>query len=175
MGSEKDDKVAEFENALRRLGWLSAYSRQVLLCRHLLRNFVAISDPGEILPHVPGEFALDLFRVAITVFTGLNKNRRIFSSGYSPEDRPETHHLAYKKKRKVFSASIASGMPEVTFYHGVENEFGFENSNGTSLEDQLLAREIFEVSKGAKLSNRELAESRALPPFKISGSDLTFV
>jgi len=120
MALDQAKPAKEFENALRRLGWLSAYSRQVLMARHLLRSFAAISHPDDILSSVPGDFALDLFRCSITILAGVNRDTQQFSSPYDPINRPETHHLAYKRKERIFSASIASGMP--TFISILEKE-----------------------------------------------------
>ena len=53
MALEQPAAVEEFEDSLRKLGWLSAYARQVLITRHLLRNLATISYPDEIPVSVP--------------------------------------------------------------------------------------------------------------------------
>lgn len=161
MALNQAKPVKEFENALRRLGWLSAYSRQILMTRHLLRNFAAISHPDEILNTVPGDFALDLFRCSITILTGVNRETQQFSSPYDPINRPETHHLAYYRKERIFSASVASGMPDIHFHFGNGSGFGFENSTEISLEDGLLGFEIHAVAKNVSLNTKALADRRA--------------
>lgn len=161
MASDQAKPVKEFEYALRRLGWLSAYSRQILMARHLLRSFAAISHPDDIPSLVPGDFALDLFRCSITILTGVNRETQQFSSPYDPLNRPETHHLAYKRKERIFSASIASGMPDIHFHFGASNGFGFENSTEISAEDGLFSFEIHAVGKNISLTNKALADRRA--------------
>jgi hypothetical protein len=160
MALEQPTEVIEFEEALRKLGWLSAYSRQVLITRHLLRNLATISYPDEIPGYVPGEFALDLFRCSITILSGVNRDTKQFSSPYDPQDRPDTHHLAYTRKARIFSASIASGMPDVHFHIGSESGFGFENSTEVTVEDRLLSSEILAVSKNVSLTTKTLADER---------------
>jgi len=162
MALDQAKPAKEFENALRRLGWLSAYSRQVLMARHLLRSFAAISHPDDILSSVPGDFALDLFRCSITILAGVNRDTQQFSSPYDPINRPETHHLAYKRKERIFSASIASGMPDIHFHFGKGSGFGFENSNEISVEDGLLSFEIHAVAKNVSLTTKVLADRRAV-------------
>lgn len=153
--------VNEFEGALRRLGWLSAYSRQILMTRHLLRNFSAISHPDDIPKSISGDFALNLFRCSITILAGVNRKTQKFSSPYEPLDRPETHYLAYTRKERVFSASIASGMPEIHYHLGRGGGFGFENSTEISAEDGLLSFEIHAVAKNVSLSTKTIADRRA--------------
>ncbi|MDB9857213.1 hypothetical protein OAC63_02355 [Amylibacter sp.] len=162
MALDQAKPAKEFENALRRLGWLSAYSRQVLMARHLLRSFAAISHPDDILSSVPGDFALDLFRCSITILAGVNRDTQQFSSPYDTINRPETHHLAYKRKERIFSASIASGMPDIHFHFGKGSGFGFENSNEISVEDGLLSFEIHAVAKNVSLTTKVLADRRAV-------------
>lgn len=161
MAVNVGESVRDFENALRRLGWLSAYSRQILMTRHLLRNFASISDPDEISGSVPDDFPLDLFRCSITILTGVNQETQQFSSPYHPLNRPDTHTLAYKRKERIFSASIASGMPDINFYVGTRGVFGFENSTEISNEDNLLSFEIYEVAKNVSLTTKALADQRA--------------
>lgn len=160
MPLEQPNAVEEFEGALRKLGWLSAYSRQVLITRHLLRNLATISDPDDIPGSVSGDFALDLFRCSITILSGVNRETKQFSSSYDPQDRPDTHHLAYRRKNRIFSASIASGMPDVHFHIGSESGFGFENSTEATVEDRLLSSEIHAVSKNVGLTTKALADER---------------
>lgn len=160
MALEQPTAVEEFEDALRRLGWLSAYSRQVLITRHLLRNLATISSPNEIPGSVPGDFALELFRCSISILSGVNRETQQFSSPYDPPDRPDTHHLAYRRKDRIFSASIASGMPDVHFHIGSERGFGFENSTEATVEDRLLSSEILAVSKNVGLTTKALADER---------------
>lgn len=160
MALEQAKPVKDFEIALRRLGWLSAYSRQILLARHLLRNFSAISHPDNIPALVPGEFALDLFRCSITVLSGVNRETLKFSSPYEPSNRPETHHLGYRRKKRIFSASIASGMPEIHYHFDAGGGFGFENSTEISTEDSLLSFEIQAVAKNVSLVTKALADQR---------------
>jgi len=157
---EQPNAVEEFEDALRKLGWLSAYSRQVLITRHLLRNLATISYPDDIPFSVSGDFALDLFRCSITILSGVNRETKQFSSSYDPQDRPDTHHLAYRRKNRIFSASIASGMPDVYFHIGSESGFGFENSTEATVEDRLLSYEILAVSKNVGLTTKSLADER---------------
>lgn len=161
MASELAIPVKEFENALRKLGWLSAYSRQILMTRHLLRSLAAISHPEDVLHDIPGDFALDLFRCSITVLSGVNRESQQFSSPYDPINRPETHHLAYKRKKRIFSTSIASGMPDIHFHLGKDSGFGFENSTKISLEDELLCFEILTIAKNVSLTTKALADQRA--------------
>lgn len=153
--------VKDFENALRRLGWLSAYSRQILMTRHLLRSFASISYPDEIPGSVPDDFPLDLFRCSITILTGVNRKTQQFSSPYHPLNRPDTHTLAYTRKARIFSASIASGMPDIHFHIGKGGGFGFEHSTEISTEDNLLSFEIYEVAKNVSLATKALADRRA--------------
>jgi len=160
MALDRPNAVEEFEEALRKLGWLSAYSRQVLITRHLLRNLATISYPDDLPGGVSGEFVLDLFRSSITILSGVNRETKQFSSPYSPQNRPDTHHLAYTRKNRIFSASIASGMPDVHFHIGSGGGFGFENSTETSVEDRLLSAEILAVSKGIGLTTKALADER---------------
>lgn len=160
MALEQPTAVEEFEDALRKLGWLSAYSRQVLITRHLLRNLATISSPDEIPGSVPGDFALELFRCSISILSGVNRETQQFSSPYDPPDRPDTHHLAYRRKDRIFSASIASGMPDVHFHIGSESGFGFENSTEATVEDRLLSSEILAVSKNVGLTTKALADER---------------
>lgn len=160
MALEQSTAVEEFEEALRKLGWLSAYSRQVLITRHLLRNLATISHPDEIFPSVSGDFVLDLFRCSITILSGVNRETKQFSSPYDPQDRPETHHLAYSRKNRIFSASIASGMPDVHFHVGSGGGIGFENSTDATVEDRLLSSEILAVSKNVGLTTKGLADER---------------
>lgn len=130
------------------------------MTRHLLRSFAAISHPDDIPGHLPGDFALDLFRCSITILAGVNRETQQFSSPYDPPNRPDTHHLAYKRKERIFSASIASGMPEIHFHFGSGSGFGFENSTETSVEDDLLSFEIRAVSKNVGLTTKVLADHR---------------
>ena len=161
MVLEQSTAVDEFEEALRKLGWLSAYSRQVLITRHLLRNLSAISHHDDILPSVSGDFVLDLFRCSITILSDVNRETKQFSSSYEPQDRPDTHHLAYWRSRRIFSASIASGMPDVHFHIGSGGGVGFENSTQVTIEDRLLSSEILTVSKNVDLTTKDLADERA--------------
>lgn len=153
--------VKEFEGALRRLGWLSAYSRQILITRHLLRNLSAISHPDEIPKAISGDFALDLFRCSITILTGVNRETQKFSSPYYPLDRPESHYLAYKRKERIFSASVASGMPEIHYHLTGGGSFGFENSTEISAVDGLFSFEIHSVAKNVSLATKMIADRRA--------------
>lgn len=161
MAVGRTNPVEEFESALRRLGWLSAYSRQILMTRHLLRNFSAISHPDDIPASISGEFALNLFRCSITILAGVNRKTHQFSSPYDPIDRPETHYLAYTRKERIFSASIAGGMPEIQFHSGAGGGFGFENSTVISAEDGILGFEIHAVAKNVGLTTKALADRRA--------------
>lgn len=160
MTSEQPTAVEQFEDALRKLGWLSAYSRQVLIARHLLRSLAAISHPDEIPGNFPADFALDLFRCSITILAGVNRETQQFSSPYYPPDRPNTHYLAYKRKERIFSASIASGMPEIHFHLRSDGGFGFENSTEVSVEDRLLSSEISAVATNVGLATKVLADQR---------------
>ncbi|MEP1327111.1 hypothetical protein [Pseudophaeobacter sp.] len=160
MALEQPNAVEEFEDALRKLGWLSAYSRQVLITRHLLRNLATISYPDDLPGSVSGEFGLDLFRCSITILSGVNRETKQFSSPYDPQDRPDTHHLAFRRKNRIFSASIASGMPDVHFHIGSGGGFGFENSTEATVEDRLLSSEILAVSKSVGLTTKALADER---------------
>lgn len=160
MALEQPNAVEELEDALRKLGWLSAYSRQVLITRHLLRNLATISYPDDLPGSVSGEFVLDLFRCSITILSGVNRETKQFSSPYDPQDRPDTHHLAYRRKNRIFSASIASGMPDVHFHIGSGGGFGFENSTEYTVEDRLLSSEILAVSKSVGLTTKALADER---------------
>lgn len=161
MASDRPKPVKEFENALRRLGWLSAYSRQILITRHLLRSFAAISHPEDIPGNLPGSFALDHFRCAITVLSGVNLDLQKFSSPYDPPNRPDTHYLAYRRKERIFSASIASGMPAIDYCFGAGSSIGFENSTETSVADGLFCLEIRAVAKNVRLTTKALADLRA--------------
>ena len=49
--SEAINTQDDFEDGIQRLGWLSAYSQQVLISRYLLRNLATIDDDT----HVPYE------------------------------------------------------------------------------------------------------------------------
>ena len=49
--SEAINTQDDFEDGIQRLGWLSAYSQQVLISRYLLRNLATIDDDA----HVPYE------------------------------------------------------------------------------------------------------------------------
>ena len=160
MALEQAKSVREFENALRRLRWLSAYSRQILMTRHLLRSFAAISHPDDVPGFIPGDFALHLFRCSITILAGVNRETQQFSSPYEPSDRPDSHHLAYRRKERIFSASIASGMPDIHFHIGATGGIGFENSTEISTEDRLLIFEIHAIAKNVGLTNKALADSR---------------
>lgn len=160
MALEKANPGKEFKDALRRLGWLSAYSRQILMTRHLLRSFAAISHPDDVPGSIPGDFALDLFRCSITILTGVNRETQQFSSPYEPSNRPDSHHLAYRRKERIFSASIASGMPDIHFHIGATGGIGFENSTSISTEDHLLIFEINAVAKNVSLTNKALADRR---------------
>ncbi|MEO9827272.1 MAG: hypothetical protein ABJF50_22950 [Paracoccaceae bacterium] len=160
MALEQTTAVEEFEDGLRKLGWLSAYSRQVLMTRHLLRNLAAISYPDDLPGGTPGNFALDLFRCSITILSSVNRETQQFSSPYEPPNRPDTHHLAFRRKNRIFSASIASGMPDVHFHFATESGVGFENSTDASVADKLLSSEIIAVSKGVSLTTKSLADKR---------------
>lgn len=155
------NSLKNFENALRRLGWLSAYSRQILMTRHLLRSFAAISYPADIPATVSGNFALDLFRCSITILSGVNRETQQFSSPYNPPNRPDTHTLAFRRKERIFDTSIASGMPEIHFHVRKGGSFGFENSTEISTEDNLLSFEVFEIARNIGLATKALADRRA--------------
>lgn len=161
MTTEQPTSTKEFAGALRKLGWLSSYSRQVLIARHLLRNLATISYPEDIPGDIPNDFPLDLFRCSITILTGVNREVRKFSSPYDFRKQPDTHHLAYNRKARIFSVSIASGMPEVHFHTGLNDGFGFENSTEVSLEDGLLSFEIRAVSRNVSLFKKALGDQRA--------------
>ncbi|WP_424982267.1 hypothetical protein [Maritalea sp. S77] len=161
MDLNRAKSVEGFEKGLRRLGWLSAYSRQILMTRHLLRNLSEISYPDEIPRAISGEFALNLFRCAITILAGVNRETQQFSSPYDPPNRPETHHLAFTRKERIFSTSIASGMPEIHFHVGPDDGFGLENSTEVSFEDGLFSFEIHAVAKNVGLTTKALADRRA--------------
>ncbi len=49
--SEAINTQDDFEDGIQRLGWLSAYSQQVLISLYLLRNLATIDDDA----HVPYE------------------------------------------------------------------------------------------------------------------------
>jgi len=161
MDVDRAKSVRSLEGALRRLGWLSAYARQVLMARHLLRNISTVAFPDDIPAVVDGEFALNLFRCAITVLSGVNRTTQQFSSPYEPLGRPETHFLAFARKQRLFSTSIASGMPSVHYHTEAGGGFGFENSDDFSVEDHLLSFEIQAVAKNVSLATKALADRRA--------------
>lgn len=161
MAADQAISIKEFEGAIRRLGWLSAYSRQILMTRHLLRNLGAISEPDDVPQYMPGDFFLHVFRCSITILTGVNRETKQFSSPYEPLDRPETHYLAYSRQKRIFSASIASGMPDIHFHIGTVGGVGFENSTEISVEDRLLSFEILSVAKNISLTKKPVADGRA--------------
>ncbi|MEO0343951.1 MAG: hypothetical protein AAF198_11005 [Pseudomonadota bacterium] len=91
----------------------------------------------------------------------MNRETHLFSSPYEPLDRPETHHLAYSRKERIFSASITSGMPNIQFHFKNGGGIGFENSTELGTEDELLSFEIHRVSKGISLATKAVGDGRA--------------
>lgn len=160
-GVEDYTEYPEFSDALRRLGWLSSYARQVILSRHMLRQLQDSEVVENLLWHDPDRTILDCFRVAISVLTGANVELGQFSAPYAPQDRPETHYLAFRRKQRVFSVSIASALPEIAFFQRDGGSFGFENSTVGTLGDELLINEIEMLSRGVSLTTKSVADDRA--------------
>jgi len=119
-------------------------------------------DPDEYLLSAGREHhLLNMLRLAISVFSGINLEKRIYSAPYEPSDRPETHYLKHYRSFAVFDLSCASGKPDFTFHDGPNRSFGFEHSTEEVFEDQLFVHEVFEVGKSVSLFNKSTADDRA--------------
>jgi hypothetical protein len=149
----------DFEDGMYRLGWLSAYTRQVLLSRHLLRNLATIDEDGHVPCDILQNGTLNCFRAIITILSGVNQETRQFSSPYEPSNRPETHFLAFSRKDRIFETSAASGEPSLTFFFSNGSSIGYENSNH-SIEDKILLFEITHTGKGVTLSTKRVGDER---------------
>ncbi|MEM6758672.1 MAG: hypothetical protein AAF601_04270 [Pseudomonadota bacterium] len=150
----------KFQRAMIRLGWLSSYSRQIILVRHLLRTLDDFDVVSE-LTFGEQETLLDVFRVSITTLSGVNAKTKQFSAPYVPHDRPNTHFLAFARRRHIFETSIASGLPSIEIFGRNSGIIGFENSTVEAVEDELLIREIDGIAAGVSLATKSIADERA--------------
>lgn len=165
MGTVERNKLEaskSFEQAVRRLGWFNSYSRQVLLCRYMLRQLSSLNPDGDWMgPNHESQMLLAL-RLAITVLSGVNKTKRTYSAPYEPSNRPETHYLKFYRSDLVFELSFASGTTEFAFHDGAGSGLGFVHGDPDVFEDRLFSYEVFEVGKGVSLSNKEIADQRSI-------------
>ncbi|WP_247742988.1 hypothetical protein [Shimia sp. R9_1] len=103
----------------------------------------------------------EAFRLAISVFSGVNREKRIYSAPYEPNDGPDTHYLRYYRSSPLFKLSSASGMPAFSFHDRNMAASGFEHSTDAVFEDELFVHEVFEVGKGVSLYNKQVADDRS--------------
>ncbi|MEP3946129.1 hypothetical protein [Ascidiaceihabitans sp.] len=152
--------LEDYRRAIGQLGWLSAYSRQVILARQMLRCIIDV-DEDEFASHIDlDKVCLTSFRAAITIFSSTNFKSRIFSSPYTPEDRPETFYLALNRGLRFFEISVTSGRSSHTFFDKENNGVGYE-SRYTDKNDKLFVQEVTETISGVNLSTKIIADERA--------------
>ncbi|WP_127115888.1 hypothetical protein [Shimia sediminis] len=156
------DSSKSFEQAVNRLGWFNTYARQVLLCRYMLRQLSSLNPDDDWMgPNHESQMLLAL-RLAITVLSGVNRTKRIYSAPYTPSNRPETHYLKFYRSDPIFELSFASGAPEFAFHDGAGSGLGFDHGDTDVFEDRLFSHEVLEVGKGVSLSNKEIADQRSI-------------
>ncbi len=151
----------EFSDALRKLGWLSSYCRQVILTRHMLRTLQDGDVLEEMLWRGSDQTVLGWLRLAITVYSDQNKETKIFSAPYEPLDKPDTYHLAYFRKRRIFTQSEMSGLSSFEFHTSEGGGFGFDNSSTNASEDDRLIEEVNFVYQGVTNSTKAIGDERA--------------
>ncbi|MEO0379183.1 MAG: hypothetical protein AAF252_02870 [Pseudomonadota bacterium] len=148
-----------FESAVRKLGWLSSYSRQALLSRHLLRSLQDHEVANGLAWNASDRLLLDCFRAVVSALSGENRVAQKFSAPYEPSDRPDTCYLAFSRRQRLFEVSIASGEPSLAFHHQ-HGIVGWENSTEVALEDIVFIDETRRLGKGVSLFNKQVADDR---------------
>ena len=149
---------------LKRLGWVSSYTRQVLLSRFVLRALNELA-----LDHVadPESKLLVLMRLVLSVEAKrVGPDLRVFAP-YTPTDRPEVYSLK-QKGASTIEVSVGTKSSDRGFVTQLNTDSisgAHRNSwphAGFALRDafDLLAFELGNVSKGVNLNNKGVADLR---------------
>ncbi|SEK24989.1 hypothetical protein [Pacificibacter marinus] len=168
---------------LKKLGWLSAYSRQVLLTRYLART---CADRGRdrFEKNAPNESFLFLaFKLCVRCpQSNIGADSKL-SAPYQPSNRPDTFTLKSKHSNNLFMSLKTSPADKTDFFlnEGYDpNQFSwipkpseralinkgrtsFGDSAGSKTSrqhDSYLFDEVSRVGKGISLSNKALADTR---------------
>ncbi|MDA5092489.1 hypothetical protein O2N63_00100 [Aliiroseovarius sp. KMU-50] len=180
MGDTKQAHQDELEIAqnteIQKLGWLSSYSRQILLGRHALRSFYVLSDQMaqyeaksvSTLSHNTAGDTLRLLRALVEVLSGINKTTSRISAPYEPIDRPVVFFLGESRIGRMLSVSTSpTDMPAIAPGTGFSIDGLSTNNNARWISQSvqepaigILAFETAKVRKGIGLSNKALADSR---------------
>ncbi|WP_299981889.1 hypothetical protein [uncultured Ruegeria sp.] len=157
----------EVQSALRQLGWLSSYTRKVLLARHLVRNLSLI---GQNAVHSDIEELADIYllglRPALQSFAGSEYIANSYSAPYEPVDRPRHYYLSKKRGERILSVTIAPRIESRLYFPLDDHELDDHPSQGIKVQDrsksiEVLAQETRKVGRNVNLSNKEVADQRS--------------
>jgi len=161
---ELSDK--EIEAAIQRLGWLSSYTRQILLCRALLRSLYALDSLPEVDPLFrKDQELLKVLRHCISIQSISREQTQahsIYAAPYEPADRPITFFLSKARSLRFFEVTI-DGLPAAFVRYSQRPHLGAVDLNGMleEIEFQKLASEIRSVAKSVTMTTKFIGDARA--------------
>ncbi|UWQ07346.1 hypothetical protein [Aliiroseovarius crassostreae] len=181
MGDTKQahqDKLEIAQNKeIQKLGWLSSYTRQVLLSRHALRTFYIFTDqmmrfsddPIWRNSHNTAADTLRLLRALLETLSGTNKTTLRISAPYEPINRPTMFFLGERRSGRMIAVSTERtnsllgqtiGTSFSTNGLSTGSSASWIGQSGKEPAMGILALETAKVGKGVGLSNKILADQR---------------
>jgi len=154
---------------LKKLGWLSSYSRQVLLLRYFLRIY--LTGPSSLTSFdKQGVAKLDAMGPLFLARAGISLNAAVYNKDlvihapYRPSNRPTEFFLNFRNGSFIFKVESSNKPIPRCFIssntHRQKIEYEFGTSNDNKLAFQLLCKEIVEVSRGINLAKKKIADKR---------------
>lgn len=147
----------------RRLGWVSAYSRKVLLGRHFLRCLGPIGQTRSLGSQDDKQWFLELLRALFYSQQIGGDGHAAISSPCYPSNRPTTFSLAMHSKQ-IIGTIVTDRTPPATLINDYRKKTEALLSKALiediELADQLLLHEIQLTTKRTNLSTKSVVDDR---------------
>ncbi|MEM7438194.1 MAG: hypothetical protein AAF393_01250 [Pseudomonadota bacterium] len=153
--------------ALDRLGWLSTYTRQFVISRHMLRCIDVLDEVSDLQRE---ELLLTYLRAAIFGISGASRDvKGVFSAPYEPHDHPERHFISFYRGSRIFSLGKGTltnpSGPDLHYDHSVQHfedeglrSHFFYDESVEKTHQAVFLEEFEEIRRGVRLSAKEIGD-----------------
>ena len=147
----------------RRLGWVSAYARKVLLGRHFLRCLWVAGEHTDFYSDHRDQWLLGVLR-ALLCSQQLNaRSQNSISTPYYPHNRPTLFSIAMRGRQTVLTIVSDRSIPATIFSNfkeGNESLFSRALHEAIKNSDYQLALEIANATRSTNLSTKSVVDDR---------------